>query len=479
MNLFQHIVQEAVAKGTDPRPELQKVRPKAIKSAEGGSEFVESPYDMEAIDNLIEVDSYVQRVLERKQDLVWKEGYDLKGANPEAVKYIKQRFDLLGLAMNEPIEQTLSRVTHDLITYNNAFIVKTRDIRPQQLTGMKYQGMNGGDPVAGYSTAAVSTMSIKTDDYNRVKKYKQSAAGNEKTFKVEDVIHFGYNVETGNVWGKPFLTQAIEDVRSFRIIEEDILNLIHKEIYPLYMYLIGDELRQPDQEDINRATNALEQLREVGGMAMPGKDKIEVVGAGNKTTGFDSSIAHFKERVIVGQGVAPYQIGLESSMNKSTAERMDAALYDQIKSYQRTVEGAINSQIIFELLLEGGFDPLGLTTDISDAVMFEFKEIDVTSQIARENHIGHMFVENQIKHGEQREMLGLEVDPETADLYFYEMVSIPLAEAGGMDEGGSNPNSPNKGASGSKDQPSNQYKKKGAPKTVASEYDEDDEEDEE
>jgi hypothetical protein len=480
---------EATAKGQDPRPEMKKAKPKTFQSSTtSGTDFTVSPYDFTSIDKILDVDSYARRALSRKIELLWKEGYILRGANPDAVRYIEQRFFVLGLAMGQPFDDYLKEVSTNLLKYHNNFSVKIRDDRPQQLTGMKYQGL-GGPAVAGYSCASVPTISIKSDANMRVKGYKQQSGNNTNTLKTEEVIHTTHDRQTGELWGKPSLSAVVEDIRSFRIIEEDALNLVHKEMYPLYVYKIGDDLRQPEQDDINKAGKALQDLREDGGLAMAGKDSIDVVGAGGKTIDVRNYIDHFKERVVVGMGVAGYQIGLESNVNKSSAERLDAMLYDQIKSYGHDIEHLVTNDIIFELLLEGGFDPLGIASKngITDSVTFKFKEIDVTSQIARENHISLLWLQNQITHGQMRQAMGLEVDPLYQDMYHFDMIEsrsaqlqadnqLELARVSAANrptatpstnKGGVSPKSPAKGAAKSKDQPANQHGKKPAPKTVA------------
>lgn len=475
-------------KVVDVRPDLTKARPKGFGVSEGGgAEYQASPYDFESIDKAIDVDSYGKRSFNRMTHLAFKEGYDLKSANPEAAAYIEARFKLMAITQRQSMHDLFIEAFRNEWRYHNSFLIKTRDSKAAAIAnslGVPINPTAWGDPVAGYLCAPINTMSIKTDDRNvQIKGYKQTSGSNEAKFKPEDVIHLSVDRESGTVWGKPFLTSVIEDLRSFRIIEEDALNLVHKEMYPLYFYKVGDENHPADEEDLRKAVQALEDMYEDGAIAMPGKDDIGVVGSKEKSLDVTPHVKHFKERAIVGLGVSPHQIGVGSDLNKAGAEQIDKALYDMIKYYQTKLEEMINNEIIFELLLEGGFDPLGIKSDSSDMVKLEFREVDIEAQIKRENHIVTQFESNSITHGEMREKLGLPVDPELKDLYFSDIqmqiaeataaaaakyaVQAPSTNSGGANKSGKTSQTPAKGKAKSKDQPSNQKGNRGTPKVKA------------
>lgn len=457
------------SKTQDPTPELRKVKPKGFGVSEGGgAEYQASPYDFDAIDKLIDVDAYGKRAVNRMTHLAFKEGWDLKSSNPEAVAYIRSRFTMLKMTQGQSMEDLLIEAYRNCLKYHNNMLIKTRDERPSQVFGLNLVSPYG-KPVAGYIAAPIKTMSIKTDKNNvRIEGYKQSSGSNEAKFKPEEVVHLAIDRESGTFWGKPYLTSVLEDMRSFRIVEEDALNLVHKEMYPIYYYKVGDEMHPADDEDLMAAVKALEDMYEDGAIAMAGKDDIGVVGSKDSALDVSSHVKHFKERAIVGLGVSPHQIGVGSDMNKAGAEQIDKALYDMIKYYQMKIESMVNDMIITELLLEGGFDPFGLKGD-SDMVMLEFREIDIEAQIARENHLVTTFLQNGITHGELRQKLGEKVIPEMADKFYYE-IQIEVAEATKAltgPEGGTNSQSPAKGTAKSKDQPSNQHGKKKSPKVKA------------
>jgi hypothetical protein len=455
-----------------------KVKPKVTvyTSNTGGTPQFETPdYDWEQIQKAFTADAWLNQAFLKYRELMWKEGYYLKGMDPNAVNYIKKRFQILGLAQGRSMDDLLIDVSDSLVRYHNAFLVKARDDKPYQLSGLQAQAAIGNKPVGGYFIAPVETMQIKVDKNGNVLGYLQDLNGIRTEFKPEDVVHFTYNRQPGTQWGEPWVLSVLEDLRSLRLMEEDMINVYHKEVTPVYTYKIGGEDGRftVEQEDIDAAQEQVKEMHDVGAIIMPGTDDIQVIGAQGKSLDIAPYINHWRSRVISGFGLAEHHLGITSGTNKSNATAMDSALYDKLKAYQTTIENAISGEIIYELLLEGGFVPFNPSGDDS-MCYFEFKEIDLESRVKLENHISVLWLQNMITHGQMREMLGQDVDQEHAEKYHIDMVELPLTEASKAmtgPEGGSNPNSPAKGTSGSKNNPSNQKGNRGAPKMKAASYD--------
>jgi hypothetical protein len=469
------------AKGTDPRAELQtSVKPRVLayftSGFSGRDVFQPAPFNWDQIDKAIATDGYMSQGLQRYQELFWKEGYVLKGANPESLSYIRQRFMVLGLAQGQSFEKLLQEISENLVRYHNCFVVKVRNAEIGRIAGLSIKGLGGKDPIGGYFVIPTKMVSIKTDEFGKILKYKQDPAGAGKAveWNAEDVIHITHNKLSGTQWGVPFLDAVIEDVRSFRIIEEDMLNIVHSEIYPTLWYAING--RKPDwpvdETDIVAAVEEIKKMKDNGALVTKGADEVSMLGSDGDSLDVNPYISHFKERVISGLGMAAHHLGLETKVVGEVANRLDAGFYDKIKKYQETIEDVLNTQIIFELLIEGGYDPLSAQKYKKDdpSVAFEFKEINIDAQIKRENHISTLWAQNQITHGEMRAMLGQPVDPDHAEEYHMEMVELPSIELSKSltgPTGGDNPLSPAKGSGPSKDNPANQKGNRGGPKIKA------------
>jgi hypothetical protein len=72
----------------------------------------------------------------------------------------------------------------------------------------------------------------------------------------------------------------------------------------------------------------------------------------------------------------------------------------------------VRLNIFNELLFEGGFDPISnpMEAGDSDRCYFKFKEIDVDTQVKKENHVIQKYVSNLITLDEARIELGYDSD---------------------------------------------------------------------
>lgn len=381
--------------------------------------FERPTYDFDRLVQAIDTDSYVKQAISKYKDLFWKEGWDIVSENPEAVSYLKQRIDFMEIAMKRPFVEFLIEVSDQLFKFSNAFIVKARgdlsEYFPDKLTPM-----SGDNPIIGYYLIPTEQVRIFRDKHNKPKSYRQQTdpltymplEGNP-VWTADKVIHLHFDRKVGRAFGTPFLINVLDDVIALRQIEEDIQNLVHRELFPLYKYKIGTAEQPAEPEEITQAAIEIENLRAEGGLILPFRHDVEVIGSQGSALDASQYLNHFKERVAIGLGVAPHHIGMSlNGGNRSVTERLDVALYDRIKQMQKIFSEMMRLNIFNELLFEGGFDPITNPTesDISDRCFFKFKEIDVDTQVKKENHIIQKYVNNLITLDEARLALGY--DPE-------------------------------------------------------------------
>lgn len=168
------------------------------------------------------------------------------------------------------------------------------------------------------------------------------------------------------------------------------MNLFHRELFPVYTYTIGTEEHPAQPGEVEQAQLAMDDLRTEGGMVMPFRHKLEIVGSEGKTLEVSHFMDHMKERVAVGLGVFPHHLGMVSfaGANKDMTDRLDASLYARVKEYQRVFADFVRMFIFDELLREGGFDPM-MNPKIKgeqDRCVMLFDEIDQDGQIKKEAH---------------------------------------------------------------------------------------------
>jgi hypothetical protein len=388
--------------------------------------FEPSPFDFDRIMQAADTDSYVKQALSKYRELFWKEGWKIVGENPEAVSYLYQRIDFMEMAMKRPFLDFLTEVSDQLFKFANAFIVKARgDI--SQFFPSKLESINGVMPVVGYYLIPTEQVRILRDKFNRPKSYQQmtdpatySPSEKDPVWNADRVVHFYSDKKTGRAFGTPFLSSVLDDVIALRQMEEDIQNLVHRELFPLYKYTIGTPEQPAEPDEITNAAMEIENMRAEGGLILPHRHNIDVVNSGKAGLDASSYLEHFKERVAVGLGVAPHHLGMVmNGGNRSVTDRLDTALYDKVKQYQKMFSEMVRVHILNELLLEGGFDPVTnpLEDSISDRCYFKFNEIDVDTQVKKETHVIQKYTNSVITLPEARIELGLDPDFDDKELF--------------------------------------------------------------
>ena len=401
----------------------------------GRTNFEPSPYNFDRIIQAVDTDSYVRQAIAKYRDLFWKESWQIVGENPEAVAYLYQRIDYMEMAMKRPFLDFLIDLSDQLFKFSNVFFVKARadlsDYFPKRLNPI-----NSEYPIVGYYLIPTEQTRILRDKHNRPKSYLQrtnpltyAPTDRDPKWPAETVVHLFFDRKPGRAFGTPFLANVLDDVVALRQMEEDIQNLVHRELFPLYKYRIGTADQPAEPEEIDQAAAEIENLRAEGGLILPFRHDVEVIGSNNAALDASKYLDHFKERVAIGLGVAPHHLGMSlNGGNRSVTERLDTALYDKIKHFQKQFAEMVRVNIFNELLFEGGFDPLVNPMDntMSDRCYFKFNEIDVDTQVKKETHIIQKYVNSLITLEEARTKLGEDIDVDKEDLFMKAQADVQI-----------------------------------------------------
>lgn len=439
------------------------IRPKGILSLMFGSsgfktvnraDFEESPYDFKRIAKAIDTDSYAKQAFGKYKDLFWKEGWTITGENQQAVDYVWSRLNVMEELMGRSIDDFLTEVVAQLVQYGNVFIAKARTDISSMIPELKrLPDSERSKVIAGLYVIPTEAVRIKRNKFNKTLAYAQvlnetnytMGGGNKESeviWKADDVIHLFTDRKPGRAFGTPFIEPALDDIVSLRQVEEDILNLINRELHPLYVYKVGTENLPAKEGEIDEALAAIENLKAEGGLVAPGNHNVEVIGAQDTALNIDEYLKHFKERVAIGLGVSPHHLGMMgTSSNRSVTERLDLALYDKIKNLQYYFENAVRLHIINPILQEGGFKPTGASNNNSeDACYFDFNEIDIDTQIKKENHYMDLFLKSGMTFTELRDKLKLSPDVDPLELMM--VMQAQLAAASQQQVSEPDPNRP-------------------------------------
>lgn len=381
-------------------------------------DFVAPDFDLDEITNAYNTDSYIRQAIDKYVDLIFKSGWSFTGKNQAAVDYIKLRLAVMAEATSTPTKQFLLEMAEDLVKYGNIFIVKSRATGSYTFPpGISVTQATDVLPVAGYFLLPPTTMKIAREENGTIANYEQEVSGKTAiTFKPADIIHVPWKKERGEAFGVPFLVPVIEDVKILRQIEEDVIRLIYRHLFPLYTYKVG--LAQPgyeaSDEEIDIVREEIRAMPMDGGIVIPERHEISVVGAEGQALDVHNYLEYFRKRVFTGLGVSESIMGIGDSSNRSTAESMTGEMHDRIKAFQRVMAESIGFYILNELLREGGFDPL---LNVDDIVEFQFKEIDLDMQTKLENMTSQLWINNMIPFEEMRQILGRDPVVDEARLY--------------------------------------------------------------
>lgn len=377
------------------------------------AEFLVPEYDLEEIERAADADSYIKMSLMKYSYLIYKAGYKLKSDNDSAVEYLKIRFRLMSIATKTPTNILFQEIADDIVKFSNAFIIKARG--DLAYSGIKAKGIFGTKPVLGYFRVDPTTIKIKRDKHGTISQYVQVGAdGEEKAFAPNDVIHMYLDRKAGNAYGTPRISAALEDVKLLRRIEGNVIALIYRFAIPIFHFKVG--IPQAGQQASETEIRDLQ--REIENMSMDGmiftNERTEVKAVGAEGNALDTSgpLNYFEKRVFSALGVSEAQMGRGGA--KQDADSMEAQIHDTVKHIQRTMAAFIENDIITELLLEGGFDPV---KNESDIVKYRFNEISLDTKIKVENHEVYKYQSNLQTIDEARTNMGMVTDFDEDRLY--------------------------------------------------------------
>lgn len=406
-----------------------------IGTGRSKSTFEAPPYDLDRIMKALDTDSFVRQGLTKYRELFWKEGWDLIGERDEAVRYLRERIDYMEFAMQRSFQALLQEATDQLIYFGNAYIVKSRGDLGPYFPG-KIESKHTKGPVVGYYVLPAETIEVLRDKNNKPLYYRQRldniGFGTDTTrqpkWPAEEVIHLAADKKPGRAFGTPFIISALDDVVALRQMEEDIQNLVHKELFPFYVYKVGTEKEPAEDGEVEAVYGELSNLSSDGGIVVPERHDINVVGDNSNALDATEYLRHFVIRVCVGLGLSPHHLGIVmDGVNEAVTDRLDIALYDRVKTYQKYVADMIRISMFNELLLEGGFNPI-TNPDAdgeSDRCMFRFREIDVDTQIKKQTHIINKYAQGAIDLPELRAELNY--DPEFDEEYLQAAIQARIA----------------------------------------------------
>jgi hypothetical protein len=456
------------ATSRDPQQTLiKRIGYSNVKGGGGGSarkNFETPSFDLATIDAAYDTEGYVRQAVDKYIDLIFKEGWQLKGKNEKALEYLRIRLAVMAEATDTPTNTILKEIADCVVKYANAFLVKARQKEALNIPGLNVQGMAGIQPIGGYFSLMPSTVEIARDKNGTVVAYQQKGAGSDKplSFKPTDIVHIAWKKPVGGAFGNPFILSALDDIRLLREIEDNVANLLYKYLHPLYKFIVGlqEDGKESTPEEIEYVRQMIQEMPMDGTLVIPERYDVEVVGAEGAAIDASWALRYFEQRVFTVLGVPETVFGRASTANKSTADNLTVEMHDRVKAYQSFIADELNFRVIKELLMEGGFDSV---VKPEDNVEFIFNEIAIDEMIKQRNQAIFEYEHNSISFIEMRHRMGMDPVVDEAQM-FMNRVTIPVADATADAKAAAQVGT---ASTNNKQKPTNQHGTKTSPKKTA------------
>lgn len=394
-------------------------------NGDNSGDFEAPDIDLTEIKNAIGSDSYIALAVEKYSQLIFKAGYSIVSDNDDAAQYIRSRLRMMSFTTDTPMDILFQQIGDDLVAYSNAFLIKSRVDTPQ-LGGIQAKGIYDTKAVGGYFRVDPSTMKIKRDKNGTIKNYQQEVGSNTKAFKPTDVIHFYIDKKGGAAFGTPRLAAVLEDVKLLRKLEGADLAQVYRYSNPIYQMKVGlpQAGMQATDKDISDARKEIEKMNSDGIIVTNEGTSFNVIGAEGKAMDVTPSLSYMEQRVFSALNMSNAMMGRGGA--KQNADSMEAQVHDTVKFLQSRIACIIQEKMFTELLLEGGYNPIGNEDDI---VHFRFNEINNETKVKMQTHALNLYQGNLITFPEARQACGFDSDDVDASQLYANFVTQPNAIA--------------------------------------------------
>lgn len=376
----------------------------------------EGEYDLVSIFKFLKYESYFMQATFKKMYAITKGGYSIHSDDDDVKEYFTSRFTMMGLQTGFNIKHLIEQLAYYLVICSNAFLIKVRD-EEFEYADSYIKDNKEMYPITGLFAAHPTQMKprfqwVPYKDGIQVKHKIELTAwifvnrrGIMREFHPDDVAHFFLHREDGMIFGTPQIIPVIDDIKTFRKMEEDSELLVYRDLFPLLHYKIekpGIIDHTTETTEIDQAKRDMERMQQDGGIVTDSRHVIEYVGSEGKHLDLQPYLLHFENRVLAGLGITRSDMGLESEQAQTSPSR---ALISEARFIQQELTKQFDELILSEMCLQSPFGIEGLREGKKPTLKFE--EIDLEWQIRKENHHADQFTKGVLTVDEVRDPRGL------------------------------------------------------------------------
>lgn len=417
--------------GSNNSPMVSKLAKQIKKVKEPVPRFFESPnqivsfwaegeYDLVSIFKLLKFEALFSKATQKKVSQLVKSGFHVHSDDDEILEYFENRFLTMFLSTGISLDRIIKQIANYLVIGSNAFIIKVRDPEFEYAESYTVDGKEM-HPVVGLFVPHPTTIKPRFKYVkfraNGVSKNKLvldkwvhvNRRGMMVEFEPCDVAHFTLFKEDGMIFGTPEVIPVIDDIKTFRKMEEDIQLLIYRDLFPIIHY----QIENPEVLDhtsgwteLDQAKKDMERIIQDGGIATDKRHEIDFVGNQGKSLDATPYLGHFKERVLTGLGVSESDLGIgnSSSGGGQNANSMSPGLLDAVRFIQQEITAQFDELILSEMALQSPFGVDALRQE--SRVTLQFTELDIEWKIRKENHEADLFTKGVKTIDEVRNPMG-------------------------------------------------------------------------
>ncbi|RLA65130.1 MAG: hypothetical protein DRQ78_05545, partial [Epsilonproteobacteria bacterium] len=171
----------------------------------GKRAFDNGEYDLYETGRIIDTESLVMRAFNKKNTLMFRDGYEIRSKNEENLKYIKKRLAEIEYVSGKKFDDILREYAYNLVAFHNPYIVKVR--KEEASTGeiRKYKNKKKLKPVAAYYCLAPETIEKRLNDAGDATRFRQYMGmnGRYREFAEHNIIYTPFNKRSGFTMGTP------------------------------------------------------------------------------------------------------------------------------------------------------------------------------------------------------------------------------------------------------------------------------------
>lgn len=323
------------------------------------------------------------------------------------------------------LEQFIEDVAKQMLYYGSSTLIKQRS-RSSKLEPFTdpLRGRTTA-PLWGYMVPDMATMEVFVDKNGRHRFWRQrpdlTVTQTSKKYRTSDVHVLRLPTRNNSLyfWTPSFVMPALYSINVLRELHETIERHTQSIVDIRRYGRVGSKDYQDGRVTSNMLNRTAETVNNTPRGAtpiFPHYVKIEELDLKEYIEELTTAAEFWELEVRRGVGGSSLSDGVGDSSTRNTSDALVEKEMRTAQSLVPVIQRAFR-WLIMDILWENDATPADFNSR-EDIPALVFEEIDMTQQIRRETHHLQLFQGDGINHGEFRQRLGEDPDPERADKYF-------------------------------------------------------------